>query len=377
METEIVVNNISKRFGDTIAVDGVSFDVYRGEIFTLLGPSGCGKTTTLRIIAGLEKPDTGRVYIGGRDVTELPPQKRDVCLVFQEYAVFPHMSVYDNIAFGLKVRRLSHDTIHKRVVEVAETLGLTQYLGSRAGSVSLSEQQKIALARCIVIEPRVLLLDEPLTLVDARTKERMRRELKEIQRRVGITMLYVTHDQLEALMLSDRIAVMNRGRLVQVGTPAEIYDNPQNIFVAQFIGSPTMNFIEGVLRKYGGSFILERDDVKISLESLAKYYDLESLVDREVVIGFRPEDSSIDVRGDAEGIVELIEVIGDKLALHVRVFRDVMLKVYTPVYEDISIGSKVRISLNPSKVHIFDKTSGGKPPSIGVEHGISQTREHF
>ncbi len=367
MEAEVVVNNISKRFGDTVAVDRVSFEVYRNEVFTLLGPSGCGKTTTLRIIAGLERPDTGRIYIGGIDVTDLPPQKRDVCLVFQEYAVFPHMSVYENIAFGLKVRKASSDTVHRKVVEAAETLGLTQYLSSRAGGISLSEQQKIALARCMVVEPRVLLLDEPLTLVDARTRERMRRELREIQRKIGITMLYVTHDQLEALMLSDRIAVMNRGRLVQVGTPIEIYDNPQNLFVAQFIGSPTMNFIEGVLRKYGESFILERDDLKIPLDNLAEYYDLERLVDREVVVGFRPEDSSIDVKGTIEGSIELIEIVGDKLALHIRVSRDVILKVYTSIYEDISIGSKVRFLLNPSKVHVFDKATGRKPLLIGAK----------
>ncbi|MEM1771885.1 MAG: ABC transporter ATP-binding protein [Ignisphaera sp.] len=370
MEAEVAVDSVSKRFGDTVAVDGISFEVYRGEIFTLLGPSGCGKTTTLRIIAGLEKPDTGRVYIGGRDVTDLPPQKRDVCLVFQEYAVFPHMNVFENIAFGLKVRRIPSNDLRKRVVEVAETLGLTDYLNSRAGRVGLSEQQKIALARCMVVEPRVLLLDEPLTLVDAKTRERMRRELREIQRRIGITMLYVTHDQLEALMLSDRIAVMNRGRLVQIGTPIEIYDNPQSLFVAQFIGSPTMNFIEGVLKKYGGNLFLERDDFKMPLDAIAKYYDLEQLVDREVVISFRPEDSSIDAKGALEGSIELIEVVGDKLALHIKVLKDVVVKVYTSIYEDVAAGSKVRVSLNPGKVHVFDKTSGRKPLPIGGEHGI-------
>lgn len=370
MNADVVVESVSKRFGDVVAVDGVSFDVYRGEIFTLLGPSGCGKTTTLRIIAGLERPDRGRVYIGGKDVTDLPPQKRDVCLVFQEYAVFPHMSVYENIAFGLKIRRISPSDVGKRVSEVAEVLELTEHLEKRAGRVGLSEQQKIALARCMVVEPRVLLLDEPLTLVDARTREKMRRELREIQRKIGITMLYVTHDQLEALMLSDRIAVMSKGKLVQVGTPIEIYDNPQSLFVAQFIGSPTMNFIEGVLRKYGGSFILESGNFRIPLDDVAKLYNLENLMDREVVIGFRPEDGSIDAKGAVEGSVEVIEVVGDRLALHVRVFRDVVLKVYTTIYDDVVIGSKVRLSVNPNKVHVFDKVSGRKPLPTGVGHGI-------
>lgn len=371
MDAEVVVDGISKRFGDVVAVDGVSFSVYRGEILTLLGPSGCGKTTTLRIIAGLEKPDRGRVYIGGRDVTELPPQKRDVCLVFQEYAVFPHMSVYENIAFGLKIRGFSLDDVRRVVSEAAEMLDLSEYLEKRAGRVGLSEQQKIALARCMVVKPRVLLLDEPLTLVDARTRERMRRELREIQRKIGITMLYVTHDQLEALMLSDRIAVMNRGKLVQVGTPIEIYDNPQSLFVAQFIGSPTMNFIEGILKRYGESFILEKDNLRIPLSDVAKLYNLENLVDREIVIGFRPEDGFISTEGAIEGSIEVVEVVGDKLALHVKVFRDVMIKVYTTIYDEVGIGSKVRLSINPNKIHVFDRASGVKPPYTGAEHGVS------
>jgi len=358
MNIKLKVQNISKRFGNLIAVNNVSFDVYEGEIFTLLGPSGCGKTTTLRIITGLEKPDTGRVYIGDRDVTDLPPQERNVCLVFQEYAVFPHMSVFDNIAFGLKIKRYPMNEIRKRIYELAEMLELTKYLNYKAGKLGLSEQQRIALARCIAIEPEVLLLDEPLTLVDAKVKERMRRELKKLQREFKKTMIYVTHDQLEAMMLSDRIAVMNKGRLLQVGTPSEIYDNPKNLFVALFIGSPTMNTLDGKLVYEEGRYILAKENISIDLTKLMVHYrDIHKYVNRDIVIGFRPEDVYIDKDGILEGVIDLVEVSGDKLTVHVKVSKDVSIKVFAPIYTQLKIGDKVRLSFNIEKVHIFDKVT--------------------
>lgn len=357
-EAKVVVDGVTKRFGELVAVDNVSFEVYRGEIFSLLGPSGCGKTTTLRIISGLERPDTGRVYIGGRDVTALPPQERNVCLVFQEYAVFPHMSVFDNIAFGLKVRRLSQNTIHKIVGEIAEKLELSEYLNAKAGRLGLSEQQKVALARCIVVEPEVLLLDEPLTLADAKVRERMRRELKILQRDIGITMIYVTHDQLEALMLSDRIAVMNRGRIVQVGPPSLVYDRPQHLFVAQFVGSPTMNFIDGRLARYGDRFVLVKGGRSVDVTGMSRYFDLEGLLERDVVIGIRPEDVYIDSDGIIEGSVEAVEIVGERAVLHVRVAEDVVVKVLTPLYTTVGEGERLKLSFNLEKVHIFDSLTG-------------------
>ena len=357
-EVKVAVKGVTKRFGDLVAVDNVSFEVYQGEIFSLLGPSGCGKTTTLRIISGLERPDSGRVYIGGRDVTGLPPQERNVCLVFQEYAVFPHMSVFDNIAFGLKVRKLSQEAIRKTVSEVAEKLELSEYLNIKAGRLGLSEQQKVALARCIVVEPEVLLLDEPLTLADAKVRERMRRELKLLQRDIGITMIYVTHDQLEALMLSDRIAVMNRGRIVQIAPPTLVYDRPQHLFVAQFVGSPTMNFIDGRLAKYGERLMLVKGGRRVDVTGMARYFDLERLLEREIVIGIRPEDVYIDRDGVIEGSVEAIEIVGERAVLHVKVAEDVVVKVFAPLYTSVRGGERLRLSLNLEKVHVFDGSTG-------------------
>ncbi|MEM1532648.1 MAG: ABC transporter ATP-binding protein [Desulfurococcaceae archaeon] len=362
---KVRVVNVTKRFGDLVAVNNVSFEVYEGEIFTLLGPSGCGKTTTLRIISGLEKPDSGKIYIGDNDVTALPPQLRNVCLVFQEYAVFPHMSVYDNIAFGLKVKRVPKEELSKKVRELAEVLELTDRLNTKAGKLGISEQQRIALARCMAVEPEVLLLDEPLTFADAKVREKMRRELKKIQRELGVTMIYVTHDQLEAMMLSDRIAVMNKGRLLQVGSPIEVYDNPQNLFVARFIGSPTINTIEGVLVRERERLLIKRNEVVVDVsEFMSSYHNVESLLGREIVIGIRPEDVYLDISGPIEGVVEVIEVSGERLAIHVRVSKELVLKALVPIYEVVTEREKVRLSFNLEKVHIFDKATEEKVSSV-------------
>ncbi|MEM1719772.1 MAG: ABC transporter ATP-binding protein, partial [Desulfurococcaceae archaeon] len=255
----VKVENVTKRFENVVAVDKVSFEVYKGELFSLLGPSGCGKTTTLRIIAGLEKPDEGRVYIDGVDVTGRPAREREVCLVFQEYAVFPHMSVYDNIAFGLTNRKIPKAEIYEKVKEVADLLDLTNYLSFKGGKLGLSEQQRVAIARCLVVKPKVLLLDEPLTLADAKIKEKMRRELKKLLKDLELTVIFVTHDQLEALMISDRVAIMRKGKIVQIGSPGEVYDNPINLFVATFVGSPTINLLEGVLEVSDRELVFKTD----------------------------------------------------------------------------------------------------------------------
>jgi multiple sugar transport system ATP-binding protein len=359
------VENIVKTFGKTIAVNDVSFEVYERELFTLLGPSGCGKTTTLRVIAGLERPDRGRVYIDGVDVTDLPPKDRNVCLVFQEYAVFPHMSVYDNIAFGLKAKRISKLDIDNRVREVAELLDLQKVLWQKAGKISLSEQQRTAMARCIVIEPKLLLLDEPLSLVDAKIRERMRRELRKMQRDLGVTMVFVTHDQLEALMLSDRIAVMREGKLIQVGRPQEIYDNPINLFVASFIGSPTMNFLEGVLRVVKDKLILESDVIIELMRGIdtSLYSQLDG---KKVIVGFRPEDAFISPEGLIKGVIQYTEIAGDKKIIHLRVSDKCSIRVFVDLYALVEVGDVASIQVNPLRLHIFDKETGNKLLRAGV-----------
>ncbi len=240
--------NVVKRFGDVIAVNKVSFEVRHGEFFALLGPSGCGKTTTLRLIAGLEEPDEGEIYIDGRVVNNLHPKDRDVAMVFQNYALYPHMKVYDNIAFPLRVRKkelgLTNEDIRQAVLRVAKMLKIEELLDRYPSQLSGGQQQRVALARALVRKPKVWLLDEPLSNLDAKLRLMMRAELKRLQRELGITTIYVTHDQAEATSMADRIAVMNEGRILQIGRPEELYLRPRNIFVATFIGSPPANVIE-------------------------------------------------------------------------------------------------------------------------------------
>jgi ABC-type Fe3+/spermidine/putrescine transport system ATPase subunit len=239
--TDVVLDAVTKRFDDVVAVDDVSLAVRRGEFLSLLGPSGCGKTTTLRLIAGFEQPDAGRIRIGGDDVTGRPPYRRDVNTVFQSYALFPHLDVRANVAYGLKQRGLRAATRRARADEALELLGLTETAGRKPRQLSGGQQQRVALARALVMEPRVLLLDEPLGALDLKVRKRLQIELKRIQTTVGITFVYVTHDQEEALAMSDRVAVMNRGRIEQLGPPGDIYDRPATPFVAEFIGET--NFI--------------------------------------------------------------------------------------------------------------------------------------
>ncbi len=245
----IQVRNLTKKFGDVVAVDHIDLDISRGELVTLLGPSGCGKTTTLRCIAGLEIPEEGEISIAGKTVTSvekkifIPPSKRGIGMVFQNYAVWPHMKVFDNVAYGLKLLRLPRSEIEERVKEVLELVGLRGLENRYPTQLSGGQQQRVALARALVMHPRVLLLDEPLSNLDAKLRERMRFEIRSLVKKVGITAVYVTHDQAEAMVISDNIVVMNKGRIMQIGKPEEIYRKPANIFVADFIG--VSNFIPG------------------------------------------------------------------------------------------------------------------------------------
>ncbi|WPD18735.1 ABC transporter ATP-binding protein [Thermaerobacter composti] len=236
---------VTKRFGSTVAVDRVSLDIADGEFLVLVGPSGCGKSTLLRLIAGLEDVTEGEIYIDDRNVNDVPPKDRDVAMVFQNYALYPHMTVYDNMAFGLRMRKVPRDEIDRRVRQAAETLGLTHLLKRRPAQLSGGQRQRVALGRAIVRDPKVFLMDEPLSNLDAQLRVQMRTELARLHQRLGTTTIYVTHDQVEAMTLGDRIAVLRDGKLQQVATPHEIYARPANVFVASFIGSPPMNFVRG------------------------------------------------------------------------------------------------------------------------------------
>jgi len=263
---EVELDNVTKRFGDMTAVEAVTLGIQRGEFLTLLGPSGCGKTTLLRMIAGFAMPDSGRVRLGGRDVTDLPPYRRDVTTVFQQYALFPHMNVFNNVAFGLARRRMARDEITRRVTDALEMVRLRGLNERQPAELSGGQQQRVALARALVLEPRVLLLDEPLAALDLKLRKQMQMELKGLQRRLGISFIYVTHDQEEALTMSDRIVVMNAGRVEQIGRATEIYERPVSEFVAGFIGMS--NIIEGTVAMVrDGIFVINIANVPVAVQS--------------------------------------------------------------------------------------------------------------
>jgi putative spermidine/putrescine transport system ATP-binding protein len=279
------LTDIQKRFGTTTAVENFTLAAEQGEFVSFLGPSGCGKTTTLRMIAGFEQPTAGTITINGQDVTHTPPNKRNVGMVFQSYALFPNMTVADNIGFGLRVRKRSKDDIRKRVAELLEIVNLPDKGGRYPYQLSGGQQQRVALARALAFEPQVLLLDEPLSALDAKIRVALRHEIRQIQRQLGITTVYVTHDQEEALSLSDRVVVMSEGRIEQVGTPFEIYNFPATAFVASFVG--TLNVLPGVVQDAG------RGELSIAGQSVRLVHSFEGISGREVKVALRPEMVSL------------------------------------------------------------------------------------
>ena len=304
---EVELQNVSRQFGNVTAVDSVSLSVRRGEFLTLLGPSGCGKTTLLRMIAGFEIPDTGRVILGGRDVTDIPPYRRDVTTVFQQYALFPHLNVFDNVAFGLERRRIARDEIKRRVAEALEMVRLSGMGERRSSELSGGQQQRVAVARALVLEPKVLLLDEPLAALDLKLRKQMQLELKGLQRRLGISFVYVTHDQEEALTMSDRVVVMNAGKIEQQGRAEEIYERPLTEFVAGFIGSS--NIIEGVVESAGDQLsVIKLGNTAFTVEGN------EASQGERVRVMIRPEKIHLSFNGSGDalqGEIESAVYLGD------------------------------------------------------------------
>ena len=344
----IKLAGVVKRFGRTTALRGIDLEVEDGESMVLLGPSGCGKTTTLRIIAGLEYPDEGRVYFDGKDVTELPPRDRDVSMVFQSYALWPHMKVFDNIAFPLKVRKVHPEEVARKVRWAAELLEIDHLLDRYPHQLSGGQRQRVAVARAIVIEPQVLLMDEPLSNLDAILRVKMRSEIKKLQRRLGVTMIYVTHDQVEAMVIGDRITVMNEGMIMQVGSPKDVYERPSNTFVATFIGSPQMNLVEGKLV----------DGVLEVAGSTLK--GVEADYEGKVIVGFRPEKVDLSGQGDLKfmGQVEFVENLGADYIIHIRLPHDTLVSAKLHRDPGVSVGDRVVVSVDRRHVHLFDPASG-------------------
>ena len=347
---------ISKTFGKVLATNDVSLTVADGEFIVLLGPSGCGKTTLLRCLAGLEHVDAGRILIGERDVTELPPGRRRIAMVFQNYAVFPHMTLYDNIAFGLKMQKESKATIKERVDSVAELVHIEDLLKRYPAQISGGQRQRVALARAIATKADVLLMDEPLSNLDALLRMEMRAELKALLRQVGTTTIYVTHDQVEALSMGDRIAVMKAGVIAQVDTPLAVYDHPADTYVGGFVGTPPMNFLHAEVSVNGGPPVVQLNGGSFRLTGA----DGAGLAGKRLTLGIRAE--AIRVHTDAtEGCVPakvlVVEPLGSHNLLTVRIGEDV-LKVATPPDLFPSPDSDVWLELDPGRIRWMDRDSG-------------------
>ncbi len=351
----------------TVALEGLDLEIADGEMLILVGPSGCGKTTALRCVAGLETPTAGRILIGGREVQELPPQRRDVAMVFQNYALYPHMTVYHNLAFGLREHKVPRAETARRVRAMRAMLGRDALRGRRPAQVSGGQSQRVAMGRALVREPHVFLLDEPLSNLDAKLRGQMRSEILQLQRRVGVTALYVTHDQAEAMTLGDRIAVINAGRLQQLGTPEEVFRRPANMFVAAFMGTPTMNLLRAEVR----DGVLAAGDLRLRVGELGH---------EAVVLGFRPE-SLVPAAGHdglpaLEMAVELVEELGNETLVYGEVHGEVAsieidsalppplpgasVRVAARLhgFTDVRAGGKLPLALRVAEVHVFDAVSG-------------------
>ncbi|MEM4712917.1 MAG: ABC transporter ATP-binding protein [Candidatus Bathyarchaeia archaeon] len=350
----VTLKEVSKKYGETVAVDNVSMDVKDGEFFALLGPSGVGKTTIMRIIAGVEKPDKGSVYIGDVLVNDVSPKDRDVAMVFQSYALFPHKTVYENIAYPLRKRGFSETQIKETVESVAEILHITQLLNRLPKQLSGGERQRVALGRAMVRQPRVCLLDEPLTNLDAKLRVEMRGEFKKICKDLKTTIIYATPDQLEAISMAQRIAVINKGRILQCGSPDELYNNPKNLFVASFIGSPSMNFIECSLLEENGRFYLDAAEFKYEITEVAEIIKAK-ITSSEAVLGVRPEHILVG-KEKRKGFMEMEIFVSERVRPEAVVDLAVgkrIIKALTPVEFMAEMGEKVWVKFK--KVYLFDK----------------------
>ncbi len=325
----VTFDGITKTYPDgTTAVNGLDLEIADGEFMVLVGPSGCGKTTALRMVAGLEEISRGVLKIGDRTVNHVPSRDRDIAMVFQSYALYPHLTVYDNIAFGLKIKKVPKEEIEKRVGEAARILDLEPYLKRKPRALSGGQRQRVAMGRAIVREPSAFLMDEPLSNLDAKLRVQMRAEIAGLQRTLGVTTIYVTHDQVEAMTMGDRVAVMRKGELQQVADPQTLYDQPVNLFVGGFIGSPAMNMLETTLERRNGGLVAKLGSQSITLDdaTLALHPALRSCEGEQVVLGIRPEDlEDVALAGDTpdgrrlKGKVELTEALGSEIMVHFSV----------------------------------------------------------
>ncbi|WP_027368533.1 ABC transporter ATP-binding protein [Desulfocurvibacter africanus] len=341
----IRMEHVSRHWGSVLAVDDISFEVEQGSLLVLLGPSGCGKSTTLRLIAGLEEVTSGHIFIGDKQVTNLPPSRRQLAMVFQSYALFPHLTVRENILFGLKVRKVPQAERRKRLARAVDILGLGSLLDRKPSALSGGQQQRVALGRALVAEASVCLMDEPLSNLDAKLRQEMRREIRALQQSLGMTMVYVTHDQVEAMSMADRIILLEGGRIVQNGTPAELFSQPATVFTANFIGTPPMNLL-GLSKCSCGITIAGCDEARVPQADSA---------DR--ILGIRPEHLFFDPEGGWHGIVETVEYLGFGSVVTCRVGSEA-LAVSVEGMVTLAPGSQVTLRYLQDRLHFFHKQTG-------------------
>ncbi len=350
-------HEVKKSYGDQQVIHGISMGVADGEFVVIVGPSGCGKSTLLRMVAGLETITAGEIVIGERVVNGLEPKDRDIAMVFQNYALYPHMSVYDNMAFGLKMRKFAKPEIAKRVQEAAEILGIQELLKRKPRQLSGGQRQRVAVGRAIVRHPQVFLFDEPLSNLDAKLRVQMRVELKKLHDRLETTAIYVTHDQVEAMTLGDRVVVMKDGWIQQVGEPLELYGHPTNKFVAGFIGSPAMNFIDVGINEANGQILAEAQGFRLTVPP-AKAAALRAYKGQQVAFGVRPEDVHVATGADAahhsfDATVEVVEPLGSEILLDVRIGRGTIVARVEPSVR-VKVHETVKLAVNADKLHFFD-----------------------
>jgi len=363
----LTLKGIYKKYpGGVVAVTDVNLEIRDKEFIVLVGPSGCGKSTTLRMIAGLEEISEGELYIGDRLVNDIAPKDRDIAMVFQNYALYPHMTVFDNMAFGLKLRKVPKDEIERKVNEAAKILDLSHLLDRKPKAMSGGQRQRVALGRAIVRSPKVFLLDEPLSNLDAKLRAQMRTEISKIHKKLGTTFIYVTHDQTEAMTMGDRIVCMKDGFVQQVDTPQNLYERPVNKFVAGFLGSPQMNFIDAVLREEYGQFIVEfgsdrGQKFQIIVPESKVNDDLGHYVGKEIILGVRPEsihDEEMYLSNASTGVidayVELTEMMGAETYLYL-LCEGVPLTARVSPRSTARPGDEIRVAIDPNRIHIFDK----------------------
>jgi len=363
----VTYKNVWKRFGDVVALEDLNIDIADKEFLVLVGPSGCGKTTALRCLAGLEEISDGEVLIGPDVVNDVAPKDRDIAMVFQSYALYPHMSVYDNMAFGLKLRKMPKAEIRKRVEDAAEILGIEQLLERKPKELSGGQRQRVAVGRAIVREPKVFLFDEPLSNLDAKLRVQTRAQISKLHQRLQTTFIYVTHDQVEAMTMATRIAVLNKGLLQQLDTPQMLYDYPENLFVAGFIGSPAMNFFDGKITKEDGVMYVDLDSFKIKVPK-ERQEPYESMVDQKVIFGIRPEDihnpdfapPSI-IAEEVQTKVDVTELMGNEIFLYLVNGNHSFVARVDPRTR-VEMGDDLKVVFNMQNMHIFDPVSDPENP---------------